>query len=198
MNAQELLNLIEYKHARDVFVAECKNGPTWGVEGHRRLDAWAMKKSYTNPCMYGYEIKVSRNDFTSDKKWVDYLSYCNRFYFVCPWGLIAKDELPEGVGLLWASKTGARLFKKKEANYRPIPPPVSLFIYILYSRARIFPPNTLDELSNEEYWRQWLDSDRKNKILGSRVSEHIKDQFRNLAIKNIDLEAELKQRGIEV
>ena len=48
----------------------------------------------------GYEIKVSREDYLSDKKWQKYLPYCSWFYFIAPEGIIKKEELPEGIGLI--------------------------------------------------------------------------------------------------
>jgi len=52
----------------------------------------------------GYEFKVSRADYFHDirtGKWKHYLRYCNTFSFVCPKGMIAKDEVPKSAGLLW-------------------------------------------------------------------------------------------------
>jgi len=91
--ARELLDLLLVKHAQDVCVPECKNGPTWTAK-HLRLDLWAMKKSWSNPYTYGYEIKASRSDFLQDEKWLNYLPYCNYFSFVCLPGLIEPEELP--------------------------------------------------------------------------------------------------------
>lgn len=51
-----------------------------------------------------FEIKVSRSDFTGDHKWQKYLEYCHTFSFVCPYGLIAKNEVAPGIGLLWIYK----------------------------------------------------------------------------------------------
>ena len=78
--ARQIVDLLDVRHGRDVFVPECKGGPTWGG-GHRRLDAWAMRRSYTKPCVWGYEIKISRSDFFADEKWPGYLPFCNQFYF---------------------------------------------------------------------------------------------------------------------
>lgn len=44
MNASDVVSLIAARHTNDVFVPECKDGPTWGG-GAMRLDAWAMRKS---------------------------------------------------------------------------------------------------------------------------------------------------------
>lgn len=48
-----------------------------------------------------YEVKSCLQDFRSDKKWQNYLQYCDLFYFVAPYEVIQKikDELPKNVGL---------------------------------------------------------------------------------------------------
>jgi len=48
-----------------------------------------------------FEFKSCRADFTSDKKWQNYLKYCHTFTFVCGREVIKREELPGGIGLLW-------------------------------------------------------------------------------------------------
>lgn len=62
ITAKAILELLRAKHAEDVFVPECKTGPSQGHD-HSRFDAWVMKKSWANAATIGYEIKVSRSDF---------------------------------------------------------------------------------------------------------------------------------------
>lgn len=49
----------------------------------------------------GFEFKQNRNDFLQDKKWQNYLKYCNTFTFICPPNIIFKNELPQGIGLIY-------------------------------------------------------------------------------------------------
>lgn len=51
-----------------------------------------------------FEFKSNRRDFTSDKKWKQYLDYCHTLTFVCPREIIQKDDLPAGIGLMWIYK----------------------------------------------------------------------------------------------
>lgn len=56
-----------------------------------------------------HEIKVARGDFLKDlkqfkKKHGIALQISHEFYYVCPWGLIKRDEIPEVVGLMYADK----------------------------------------------------------------------------------------------
>ena len=129
--------LLAIKHSKDVFIPECKTGATWGV-GKKELlilDAWTMNKKWANAKATGYEIKVSRSDFINDNKWTGYLPYCNEFYFVCPKYLINPNDIPNDIGLIWASKS--RLTIRKYAQYRDVVIPVSLYQYILMARVEI-------------------------------------------------------------
>ena len=55
-----------------------------------------------------YELKVSRSDYLADadkkmKFWtLENGLYCpNQFYYICPEGVIQKDDLPNFAGLIW-------------------------------------------------------------------------------------------------
>jgi len=159
-----------------------KNGSSFG--GHRRLDAWVMRKSWSNPLMIGYEIKVSRSDFLGDDKWPEYLKYCNEFYFVTPSGLVDKEELPEGVGLIQCSKTGTRLFTKRKAVYRDIEPPSDLLKYIIMCRAEIIKSSynqfqsSDDKLKGREYWERFVEDKEAKFELGQRCSAKLTRLFK--------------------
>lgn len=133
MTAADVINLLAQKHSEDVFVPECKTGES--STGYSRMDAWVMKKSWSNPLVVAYEVKVDRQDFLRDDKWRKYLDYCNQFYFVAPKGIIQPEELPADVGLMWV--TGTRLFTKRKAPYRDVVVPEDLYRYILMARAKI-------------------------------------------------------------
>ena len=49
------------------------------------------------------ELKSCRQDFESDSKWKNYMDYCDRFFFMCPTGVIKEGELPEKVGLIYVN-----------------------------------------------------------------------------------------------
>ena len=56
-----------------------------------------------------FEIKVERSDFLKDlkefkKKHRFALRISDEFYYVCPWGLIDKKEVPEDAGLMYVNK----------------------------------------------------------------------------------------------
>ena len=49
----------------------------------------------------GFEIKVNRNDFHNDEKWMFYAEFCSSLSIVCPEGLIQPEEIRAPFGLLW-------------------------------------------------------------------------------------------------
>lgn len=184
MEAHELLNLLALRHSDDVFVAECKNGPTQSAgRGEMvRMDAWAMKKSWTNPNTYGYEIKVSRSDFLRDDKWHRYLPYCSQFFFVCAPGVCDPKEAPDGCGLLVASKNAARLYMKRRAPLREVEIPEDLWRYLLMHRSY-----TCDEWRNREknieYWRAWLAEKRESRTIGRNVSHGLAELYEQNVVR---------------
>lgn len=172
--AKDLLGLLEQRHSNDLFVPECKDGPTHMVS-HSRLDAWVMRKSWNKPAVYGYEIKVSRSDFLQDDKWPNYLPMCNEFYFVCPSGLIDPREIPDGAGLLWAARTGTRLYRKLKAPYRDVEIPESVFRYVLMCRTTI--TSDAGDEDMHAFWDRWLDQRRLDWEFGHRVGKAIKERI---------------------
>lgn len=173
LTSDQLLDLLARKHWEDVFIPECKTGPTVGCE-HYRLDAWAMNRSWSHPVISGYEIKVTRSDFKRDEKWSAYLCCCNCLYFVCPDGLIQPDELPAEVGLIWATKSGSRLMTRKKASYRHVEIPDSLYRYILMSRVQV-KRNQYSYDNPQDYWRDWLAKKIEDRELGHRVSRAVRE-----------------------
>lgn len=176
MTSGDIVGMLEAKHHEAVFVTECKLGPTQA--GCRRLDAWALLKTWSPPTAIGYEVKVSRSDFLQDRKWPSYLPVCHELYFVCPAKLIAPEELPPDVGLLWTA--GTRLVTKRKAVHRAVDPAalVDLMTYVLMSRTRIV--GDMFEAQRSEpahYWRSWLEEKAENQRLGGEVSRRIRQMW---------------------
>lgn len=179
--------LLAKRHEDDIFIEECKTGSSG--RKYYILDAWAMRKTWQRPFTTGYEIKTHRSDFLQDDKWLNYLDYCNMFYFVCPSGLIQPDELPPEAGLLYQAKTGSRLFTKKKAPYRENPIPVNILIYILMWRAKITNEPKRKFLTDKEYWEHWLEEKQLTYELGKKVSKELKETI-NDKIKKVKEENE--------
>lgn len=175
VDAKQFVDLLASRHSKDVFVPECKDGPTHGGS-HRRMDAWAMAKSWANPCIDAYEIKVSRSDFVNDNKLQSYMAYCNRFWIVCPSHMINPDEVPENCGLIWASKTMTRLYSKKVAAYRPIDPAIMepVYQYILMCRTRI--RQEYEHGDRFDDWKDWLERKAEHADVGHKISQRLRSQ----------------------
>lgn len=154
-------------HEKDFFITECKTCSTYfpDPQGLLKFDGLAVRKSYTKPCITGYEIKVSRGDFLQDNKWHLYLQYCNEFYFVVPAGLITKEEIPENAGLIYYYPETDHLRTKRKALYRDIEEPVGVYKYIIFSR---FDQDRLPFYEDRaEYARDYLNDKQEKRKLGA-------------------------------
>jgi hypothetical protein len=102
VTADEILHALSKRHTDDVFLTQVKNGPTQYAQDRLHImDGVAFKKSWANPRIVVYEVKVDRGDFLRDDKWQAYLTCCHEFYFACPAGMIELQEIPETVGLIY-------------------------------------------------------------------------------------------------
>lgn len=188
MTAAHLIGLLASRHSGDVFVPECKNGPTQGVDSYRRMDAWVLRKSWSNFGTIGYEVKVSRSDFLNDTKWTDYLPYCHEFYFVAPKGLIGKNELPKEAGLIeaFANGNGLRVVKKSPRRSEPIDELV--LYYVLMCRTRIVSEN--GQPTREERIEAWAKTLDRAKSIGSELSRLVCAETRRIHDENVRLRNE--------
>lgn len=193
IDAHKLLGLLATKHAGDVFIPECKTGPSY-CGGMFRMDAWAMARSWAKMCCTGYEIKVSRQDFLHDDKWQAYLPYCNALYFVAPPGIIQTDEVPEDVGLMVSSTTAANLFTKKKAPFRNIQIADDVFRYVLMWRAKITREHHSSN-DNAEWWREFVDGRANDREIGWRAGKKIREllqtQVEDVRCKQLELDRRL-------
>lgn len=85
-----------------------------GPSGSERPDVYTMKKSYSNPDPHAYEVKISMSDYRSDLtsgKWQKYYQEAKRVTFCVPQGLISKDDLPKGAGLMVRTENGWHTYK---------------------------------------------------------------------------------------
>jgi hypothetical protein len=201
MQVAELHKALALRHAKDVLVAECNMGSAH--HSCRRLDAWALLKSWSPWTTIAYECKVNRQDFLRDRKWTDYLPVCHEFYFVCPAKLIQPEELPEGVGLLW-KQAGLRLITKRKAvRHEPDAAALGrLMSYVLMSRTRIVADmwEATKPETRADYWRRWLAEKQERGALGLSVSRRLRevvadlDRERREALKERDALSETRDR----
>ena len=185
ITADQIKGLLEQRHNKDIFFTECKNGATWSATHLLKLDAWAMKKSYSPLATTGYEIKVDRNDFENDQKWIDYLPLCHLFFFVCPAGMIRSDELPSKVGLMWVSTTGKLHVKRYAERRTPDAEKMNaLLIYILMSRME---QQIQPEPELFSYRRKHIEECKAKKELSYLVKGHIRQIYEECKEKDTEL-----------
>ena len=179
MTATFIKKALEYRHTNDFFLCEVKTGPTWyGDMG--KIDAWAMAKSWANPRVVAYEIKVDRNDFLNDNKWMKYLPCCNEFYFACPKKLIKESEVPKNAGLVYISDKGrARTVIK--AKYKD-EIDNAVFQYILMNRVDSDGYPFHDD--RKEWLKEWLQNKQENRDLGWKVGTELAKQLVDKELNN--------------
>lgn len=206
ITAEHIKKLLSKKHKKDVFVTECKLGSSWnkkiGTSGS--IDFWTMKKSWANPMLTGYEIKVSRSDFLNDNKWTKYLPFCNKFYFICPYGIISKEEVGDFAGLMYVSSNCTTTYIKKKAPIREIDENSisDLYKYLLMSRTKIisstFNGEYLTEAENRKInVKKFLTSKEEDRNYGRVASGKLRklfdDKIINIQEENKQLKREIKQ-----
>lgn len=86
--------------------------------GDLRPDVLAVEWRYSRLWVHAYEIKISRSDWLRDNKYERYRDYANTLTLVCPKGVIARDEPPEGIGVMWMDPETRQLRVRRQPDYR--------------------------------------------------------------------------------
>lgn len=159
-------------------------GSVYLNNGTQRADVIEVKPSYTRFCVTVYEIKVSRADFLSDirtEKWKGYLPHCHRFYFAVPSGLISKDEVPSGAGLIVRGDKGWSTIKAAKMMENEVP--AETLLSLIFSREREY----YHERKRHRVYAAQHYYNRKNyyKALGNKVGE---------ALRNYDETKQMKKK----
>ena len=174
LSADHILRALQKRHTRDLWLAEVKDGPSTLVQTSR-LDALAIKLSWTQPRLVGYEVKATRSDFLRDNKWATYLASTHQFSFACPANVIQPDELPTEVGLYWATEDG-KLKQLRKPAVRPMAElPTNLLYYVIISR---FQSDRHPFFSSAREYAMAYADDRPHRkslgrIVGSRMAEEL-------------------------
>jgi len=191
VDAGKIMALLNVKHSKDVIIPECKNGETWGARDLLKMDAWVLRRSYSPLTTIGYEIKCSRKDFEQDQKWTGYLDLCHEFCFVCPAGLIRATDLPQRVGLIWASKD--RLHTKRKAQrVEPDTEKLNrLLIYVVMARSQIVA--SMYELDRHEpkdhlqSLKEAIEKANERKELAYFINGHVRQIYNQTREVNLNL-----------
>ena len=176
MTESDIKMALAWKHGKDFYIDNVKNGPTRDATGLRILDFWAMKKSWAYPLTICYEIKISCSDFNSDTKWPAYLDCADKFYFAVPKELVTTDDIikkaelaninPDYVGLIYIrSLKSCRIIK--DCVDRNIEIPEDFYRYVLMNK--IYPDRIPFYNEKKDFLAAWLDNKRSDKDIGWRI-----------------------------
>ena len=160
------------------FMTQVKNGPTQYVQadnGLLILDGLSIAKSWSKPCISGYEIKISRGDFLRDAKWYQYFGYVNEFYLVCPSGIIDRTEIPLECGLMYYRPESRTVVMKKKAIHRDITPSADMLMYIIMSKldSDRLPFFNSRKMWVEEYLKDKSDSYQLGRSLATKLPQKL-------------------------
>lgn len=172
---EEILSRHYRTNGKWVFLTEVTTSSVYNR--YWRFDGVAIKKSYCPWEIRGFEVKRTRSDFVNDTKWPEYLKFCNRFFWVCPEGLIDKKEISVEAGLIWINEKKRVARTKKLPPYRQIELPGNLLLSLIINRCGS------DEhpfySTRREYLEDWVNEKRELKELGGRVG----DRLRHIKLK---------------
>jgi len=163
------------------YMTGVKNGPTQYVPeggGLLVLDALSISKSWTQPCLVGYEIKVSRGDFLRDAKWYQYFPYVHEFYLVCPLNLIDRTEIPLECGLMYYRPESKTIVMKKRAIHRDVTPSADMLMYIIMSKLD---SDRLPFFSSKQVWvEEYLKNRQNAHLLGQTLATKLPQRIAEL------------------
>lgn len=185
VTSNDIKKALAKKHGdREFFMTECKSGSTG--RGMLQFDAVAIYKSWVNPQIRGYEIKVSRSDFKQDSKYALYRPYFHEFYFVVPSGMVERHEIEEGIGLMWYNPKNGALTTKRKAIWKDIEISADMLLYIIMNRLES------DRIpfygSKAEYWKAWVENKISNRELGYQVKNKLAQEIQDMErkVRNTD------------
>jgi hypothetical protein len=178
VTASDIKMALAARHNRDYFLTEVKSGSTFMGTGNRILDGVALRLSYTNSYLTGYEVKVSRSDFKADNKFFTYLPLVHALYIATPTGMVQREELPTEIGLIWYNPETRQLTVKKKPPPRQIEISRDMLLYIIYSRLeRERIPFYSDKAT---FFRDWLENKRSNAELAQKIRNRMTNEITRL------------------
>lgn len=168
-----------------------------GPAGSARPDVYAIEKTYSALRARVFEVKVSRADFLSDVtsgKYLRYAAFAGSITFATPAGLISKDEVPKGCGLITRSPEGVWRYQRKP-TLQPTPDlPRDAWLKLVIdgcgrereaARVKACVPRTTSE---------WCHQRRVRDRFGAELAAIVAD--RDNAARQIQAEAEGHRRAL--
>ena len=168
-----------------------------GPSGSARPDVYTIEKTYSALRARVFEVKVSRADFLSDVtsgKYLRYAQFAGSITFATPVGLVSKDEVPAGCGLITRSEEGAWRYQRKP-TLQPTPElPRNTWLKLvidgcsrhLQSEASACKPRQASE---------WLNQQRMRKLAGEDLGLALAN--RDAALHKLNDETDRARAALE-
>ncbi|RQU16259.1 hypothetical protein DF153_21230 [Burkholderia cenocepacia] len=176
-----------------------------GPAGSPRPDVYTVPCSFARFQPVAYECKISVADFRRDVtagKWTSYLRFAAGVIFAAPAGLLKKEDIPAGCGLIVRGPDGWRSLKGPTLKNMENLPRDAWIKLIIDGMARLADQN--HELLRAGLCNEWTLEKKLRARLGDVVADAVRDQLhaeRRLKaaterLENLAAEAENERRLI--
>jgi len=149
MTAADIINALaaKYKAPEYAFLTEVRNSVGFSSKV-RTADAMAMSLWPSRGLyMTGFEVKISRADWKKEleqpEKAEELARFCKMWFVACPNGLIDKDEVPPGWGLIYVKDDGGLRYVKPAPEHPAVEPTWMLFASLMRDVVENWVPQTL-------------------------------------------------------
>jgi hypothetical protein len=151
-----------------------------GASGSPRPDVYVLPPSYARFDPVAYEVKVSIADARSDwksGKWQNYYAFATRVYMAAPTGLVKREDLPPGLGLIVRGEHGWKVTKapqhrRLEGGTLPHETWVKL---LLDGPERLVSQRVREREMECRRATWWAESERARQLLGRDVATALQD-----------------------
>lgn len=160
-----------------------------GPSGSIRPDVYLLKKRYSTFAPVTYEVKISVSDFRSDitsGKWQGYLNFSSAVIFAVPAGLIKKEDVPAGCGLIVRHEEVWRMVKKPTVQHLETLPRESWMKLVIDGIERA--TEQRDEARLRVSPNRWSVERALSKKLGAEVAEIVASLIQSRAFVADEIE----------
>ncbi|HEF4837334.1 TPA: hypothetical protein SAO52_002054 [Burkholderia vietnamiensis] len=149
-----------------------------GPAGSPRPDAYTVPCSFARFQPVAYECKISVADFRRDVtagKWTSYLRFAAGVIFAAPAGLLKKEDIPAGCGLIVRGPDGWRSLKRPTLKNMENLPRDAWIKLIIDGMARLADQN--HEQLRAGLCNEWMLEKKLRARLGNIVADAVRDQL---------------------
>lgn len=176
-----------------------------GPAGSTRPDVYTMPCSFSRFTPIAYECKVSVSDFRADVtkgKYTDYLAYASGVIFACPAGLLKKDDIPKGAGLMVRGEDGWRTLKAPSLSKCPELPRDLWLKLVMDGERRDHERQVYLEHSSQRDLNEWRAAakirQQYGEVVAAAVQDHREKTTGRLERLRSQLEAEIARTDADL